>query len=355
MAVNRIDQIKFKEGMQNDMPFIAYTDGACRGNPGPGGWGAVLIQNQFYTVMSGYSAQTTNNKMEMQAAIEVLSFIPPNSTISITTDSQYLKQGIQGWINNWKRNGWKLKGGGSVKNVERWQLLDKLVSERNVNWGWVKGHNGDALNELADNLATSAITNKRGVSATNDSAQNNEIPVSSLTLLPRAPQKIRAKQLNQKFQKVHLAKFLQHHNKIDVSYIYTDVACSSNPGPGGWGALIQQNGLEVELFDGEKNTSVNRMEMKAIINAVSSLPQRSVIHLTSNSQYIQNGINKWIKNWKKNGWKTANNTDVKNQDLWLKIDEINNNYQIHWDWMQNNDDHPQNERCVQLAAAASPK
>lgn len=344
--------------MKSDVPFVAYTDGACRGNPGPGGWGAVLIQNQYCTVMSGYSAQTTNNKMEMQAAIEVLSFIPANSSISITTDSQYLKQGIQGWIKNWKKNGWKLKGGGNVKNVERWQQLDQLVSERNVNWGWVKGHNGDPLNELADNLATSAITNKCGVPSNSTDPNNisQDSDVSSLTKLPRAPQKIRESQLNQKFKKVHITEFLQHHNKIETCFIYTDVACNSVIGPGGWGALIQQNGLEVELSDGEKNTSVNRMEMKAIINSVSLLPPGSVVYITArNNEYVQNGIRKWIKNWKKNGWKTAENTDVKNQDLWIKIDEIKNNYQVHWEWINDNGSHPQNERCIQLAATATPK
>ncbi|KAK8884291.1 hypothetical protein M9Y10_043399 [Tritrichomonas musculus] len=355
MSLTQMGILEFKKKLRNDEPFIAYTDGACRGNPGPGGWGAVLIQDKYYTQMSGYSAQTTNNKMEMQASIEVLSFIPLNSKISITTDSKYLKQGIQEWIQNWKRNGWKLKNGGHVKNAEQWQKLDELVTNRNVNWGWVKGHNGDPLNELADNLATSAITARRGISI-NDTNQNHEVPVSSLTLLPRTPQKIRNKQLNQTFKSVHLVEFLQHHDKIDVTYIYIGISCKGNPGPGAWAAIIQQNGLEVQLSESERVTSKYRLEMKAIISAISSLPERSVIHLTVDSDFVRNGITKWIQNWKKNGWKTANNTDVKNQDLWQKIDNLNTVYPIHWDWIQQGtDDHPQNERCIKFATKIIPK
>ena len=108
------------------------------------------------------------------------------------------------------------------------------------------------------------------------------------------------------------------------------------------------------MCGGEKNTSNNRMELMAMIKAVSCLPRNSVIHLTTDSMYLKDGVTKWLKNWKIRGWKTSQNQDVKNKDLWLIIDEINHNYQIHFDWVKGHNDHPQNERCDQLAVASIP-
>lgn len=341
---------QFRKKLIPNTPFIAYTDGACRGNPGPGGWGAVIIQNGIETEISGYSASTTNNKMEMQAAIEVLSLIPINSTITITTDSQYLKQGIESWIRNWKRNGWKLHDGSPVKNYEYWTKIDELSNLRNVRWEWVKGHHGHPFNERADKLATSAIDNTGPVPLNQSAAV---IPQSEISTSQK-PQIKRDPNPNESYQTVSLDEFLQKHKQTDICYIYTDGACSRNPGPGGWGAVLQQNGIEVQMCGGEKNTSNNRMELTAMIKAVSCLPLNSVIHLTTDSMYLKDGVTKWLKNWKIRGWKTSQNQDVKNKDLWLTIDEINQNYQIHFDWVKGHNDHPQNERCDQLAVASIP-
>ncbi|MEM7667854.1 MAG: ribonuclease HI [Pseudomonadota bacterium] len=142
--------------------LFAYTDGGCSGNPGPGGWGVVLEAYNGGTIvksrdLSGGEAHTTNNRMEMMAAIMALEVLEHPSTITVVTDSTYLKQGITQWIHGWKRNGWKTSDRKPVKNADLWQRLDTAQAAHNVSWDWVKGHAGHEQNERADELATAEI------------------------------------------------------------------------------------------------------------------------------------------------------------------------------------------------------
>ena len=137
--------------------WVIYTDGACRGNPGPGGWGAVLCQGGEMNELSGAVSNTTNNRMELVAPVEALDALLDSSFVSLYTDSQYVKNGITVWISNWKRNGWKTSNGKQVKNQDLWQALDQSTRRHVVEWYWVKGHSGDAGNERADELANQAI------------------------------------------------------------------------------------------------------------------------------------------------------------------------------------------------------
>ena len=138
--------------------LFAYTDGACSGNPGPGGWGAVMIARNGNTVLrerelSGGDANTTNNRMELLAAISALEALSRPSKITIVTDSAYVKNGVTGWIHGWKRNGWRTSNKKPVKNVDLWQRLDEAQARHDVTWEWVKGHAGHPENERADELA----------------------------------------------------------------------------------------------------------------------------------------------------------------------------------------------------------
>ncbi len=137
-----------------------YTDGACSGNPGKGGWGAILIYAKEKKYMSGSKQLTTNNQMELIATIEALKAILKPSNIALYTDSQYVKNGITSWIFNWKKNGWKTANKKSVANKDLWIELEKYVDFHSVNWFWVKGHSGDYYNEIADKLAVKAMNER---------------------------------------------------------------------------------------------------------------------------------------------------------------------------------------------------
>ena len=136
---------------------IIHTDGACSGNPGPGGWGAVLQYNGTVKELKGGAALTTNNKMELTAAIEALNALKRPLAVELHTDSSYVKDGLTKWIHGWKKNGWRTADKKPVKNVELWQALDTAVQRHTIKWHWVKGHNGDEMNERADALANEGM------------------------------------------------------------------------------------------------------------------------------------------------------------------------------------------------------
>ena len=144
--------------MTNEVVDIdIFTDGACRGNPGPGGWGVILRSGSHEKELFGGEQSTTNNRMELRAAIEGLAALKRPSRVTVTTDSQYVRQGITQWIEGWKRNQWRTSAKKPVKNQDLWQLLDELTSRHEVTWEWVKGHSGHPDNELADALANRGI------------------------------------------------------------------------------------------------------------------------------------------------------------------------------------------------------
>jgi ribonuclease HI len=134
-----------------------FTDGACKGNPGPGGWGAVLYYGDKQKQIFGGEQNTTNNRMELMAAIESLAILKHPCTVVLTTDSQYVRKGISEWISGWKRNGWKTSAKKPVKNADLWQLLDEKSQQHTIDWRWVKGHSGHPDNELADDLANRGV------------------------------------------------------------------------------------------------------------------------------------------------------------------------------------------------------
>ncbi len=134
-----------------------FTDGACRGNPGPGGWGAILRYGEHEKELHGAERETTNNRMELMAAIQAFESLKRPCDVTLTTDSQYLRQGITEWIAKWKRNGWKTADRKPVKNQNLWVRLDEAVQRHKVHWKWIKGHSGHPENERADQLANKAI------------------------------------------------------------------------------------------------------------------------------------------------------------------------------------------------------
>ena len=133
-----------------------YTDGACSGNPGRGGWAAIIIYEKTIEKIAGSSNNTTNNRMELIAVISALKYVK-DKNLRIYTDSKYTKDGIEKWISNWKKNGWKTTSKQNVKNIDLWKQLDQLNQDKNINWRWVKGHSENQYNNMADKLARSQI------------------------------------------------------------------------------------------------------------------------------------------------------------------------------------------------------
>ena len=148
--------------MTNELPVVEiYTDGACKGNPGVGGWGALLVSGQHRKEIYGGAALTTNNRMELMAAIAALQSLKSRSRVLLHADSQYVLKGITEWLPNWKKRSWRTSANAAVKNVDLWQQLDALVIEHEIQWFWVKGHAGHAGNERADALANMGVAQQQ--------------------------------------------------------------------------------------------------------------------------------------------------------------------------------------------------
>lgn len=148
--------------MSEAKPVVIYTDGACSGNPGPGGWGAILISGAHRKELNGGEGETTNNRMELMAAIAALEALKRSSRVELYTDSAYVKDGISKWIHGWKRNGWRTADKKPVKNAELWQRLDTARDRHDISWHWVKGHAGHPENERADELAREGMAPFKG-------------------------------------------------------------------------------------------------------------------------------------------------------------------------------------------------
>ena len=145
----------------SEQKVTIHTDGACSGNPGPGGWGAILSFGAHQKELMGGEAHTTNNRMELMAAISALEALKRPCIVDIHTDSQYLRQGITAWIHTWKRNGWKTSDKKPVKNADLWRRLEAALGHHQINWHWIKGHAGHDLNERADELARLGLADAR--------------------------------------------------------------------------------------------------------------------------------------------------------------------------------------------------
>lgn len=141
----------------SDTPVVIYTDGACRGNPGPGGWGVYMSYRGQEKELYGGEPETTNNRMELTAAIEALMALKEPCHVDLTSDSEYVRKGITEWLPNWKKRGWKTSARKPVKNMDLWQKLDTAATRHQISWHWVKGHSGHMENEIADSLANIGV------------------------------------------------------------------------------------------------------------------------------------------------------------------------------------------------------
>ncbi len=263
---------------------IIYSDGGCDPNPGIGGWATVLRYGRHEKVLSGHAASSTNNRMELTAAISALEALKRPSAIEFHTDSEYLRKGITEWIEKWAAKGWKTKGGKPVSNVDLWQRLWPLVKRHEINWHWVKGHAGNPLNEKVDALARQA----------------------RLEITP-------AEQISP-----------------DTPRLYLRSSCKGNPGPGGWGVVLEVGDDTEQNSGNELRTTNNRMEITAAIEGILMLERSSEVQIFTTSDYLFQGATRWIHGWRRRDWIKKDGKPVANADLWKALDELQEGYAVRW-------------------------
>lgn len=259
--------------------IIIYTDGGSDPNPGIGGWAAILKSGKHEKVLTGNDPATTNNRMELTAAIEALKALKRPCTITFYTDSEYLRKGITQYIEKWSAKKWK-----DVRNADLWQTLWPLVKKHEIEWHWVKGHAGNEYNERVDRLARQArmeITPAEQISDT-------------------------------------------------ISKLFLRGSCKGNPGPGGWGAVLEVKGETTQSSGATPETTNNRMELTAVIEGLLMLPPNSEVQIFTGSDYLYQGITQWIHGWKRRNWKKKGDQPVANADLWQALDQLTSAYSIRW-------------------------
>lgn len=278
-------------------PLTIYTDGGCDPNPGPGGWGAVLVFGNQKRELCGAELQTTNNRMELTAAIEALRTLKRPCAIELYTDSQYLRRGMTEWVAIWQRRGWRTRGGKPVENQDLWQALVALASKHTVSWHWVRGHQGNTLNERADQLATRARRDLRQGKLPRKQAPTEPQPT------PGLPQ-------------------------VDI---FCHGSAIGNPGPGGYAAVVAPAGRDpITKGGGWPSTTNNIMELWAVIAGLRALKRPCRIRIHTRSKYVLDGATRWLAQWEENGWKTRKGQPVKNRPIWEELANVMGDHDIHW-------------------------
>jgi len=269
-----------------------YTDGGADPNPGPAGWGAVILDHRGAPVqeLSGGEEHSTNNRMELTAAIRALEAVDPGTPVRLFTDSTYLKKGITEWLPGWIARGWRRRTG-SLQNEDLWRRLAELEASHDVEWRWVKGHAGHEHNERADELATREIARRRGDRRSKGAGGADAAQSADVEVLLRV---------------------------------------SGGRGPGGWAATIRR-GDEAEVLSGAiAQASANEIDVLAAAEVLEALPQGEVIAVYSGSDYLRNGATQWLAKWQRSGWKTKAGTPVKNQEAWQRLARMLDERTVHW-------------------------
>jgi ribonuclease HI len=265
------------------MKVTIYSDGGADPNPGIGGWAAILRYGGHEKVLTGNDPKTTNNRMELQAAIGALSALKRPSQVEFHTDSEYVRKGITQYIDKWAANDWR-RGKKAVPNADLWQELWALVKQHEIEWHWVKGHSGDPLNERVDELARQA----------------------RLKITPS----------------IDIDE--------DAPRLYIRASCKGNPGPGGWGVVLEIGDETVQNSGSAPATTNNRMEIQAALEGLLMLQPGSAVQLFTTSDYLFQGATRWIKGWRQRGWQKKGGQPIANADLWQALDQLMGAYRVRW-------------------------
>lgn len=277
-----------------DLPRVTiYTDGGADPNPGPGGWAAILLEEAGGRgkEISGAEPFTTNNRMELTAAIQALTALKVRCRVRLLTDSQYLRRGVTEWLPGWAARGFKRKDG-ALQNEDLWRRLAELIERHEVRWEWVRGHSGDRHNERADRLATAARAQLVGGAAGAQTGRAEPAPPPG------------------------------------EAEVFLRVSCAG--GKGGWAALVRRGGEERVLSGGESPTTANRLDLLGAAAALESLPRGAAAALHTGSDYLRNGATGWIDGWKRRGWKTQEGAAVQNRELWQRLEQAMEGRRVRW-------------------------
>lgn len=250
-----------------------YTDGSCSPNPGPGGWGVVILPDKGKKrELSGKVPEATNNRMELQASLEALQSLSRPSAVALYTDSKYVQKGITSWIENWRKRNWLTAANEAVKNRDLWEALDTEIKKHQVQWFWVKGHADDPYNERADELAVAA----RGRKA---------LPLTDETA-------------------VHIFLGITWKQKTKV---------------GSWASVFRYQKHFKVIGGLVENSSANRIHIQSACNTLRTLKRRLPVHLYTSSGYLAEGAGNWVKGWARNGWQTRDGKVVSNKEEWQEL------------------------------------
>lgn len=263
---------------------VIYTDGGADPNPGIGGWAAILSYGGRERVLKGGEPKTTNNRMELTAAVRALSALTRPCSVELHTDSQYLRRGITEGVAKWSAAGWQTKGGRSVPNADLWQQLKVLSERHQINWHWVRGHAGNRANERVDRLAREA----------------------RLAITPQ----------------IDLATHLPR--------LYLRASCRGNPGPGSWAVVLEEGDDTEQLSGTVSSTTNNRMEITAAIEGLLHIQPGAEVQAFTSSDYLYQGITQWINKWREGLWLKKDGKPVANADLWQALDDLSRQYDVTW-------------------------
>ncbi len=303
-----------------------YTDGGCDPNPGPGGWGAVLLYGDHTREISGASAATTNNRMELTAALSALRTLKRPCEVTLYTDSQYLRRGITEWLASWQEGGWRTSGGDAVENRDLWCELADEVRRHRVEWRWVRGHAGNPFNERADVLATEA---RRALVASNPMNHGKDGTAEEKNL----PQ-------------------------VDI---YTRGCALSVEGEacemqvGGYAAVLVRGEASEVVSGARPSTTNNAMELWAAIAALRSLEGRSRANVYTLSKYVLHGATRWLPVWRRRGWQTRGGQQVKNKKEWEELDRVMDAHAVVWHFLPGDARGDYSQRAAQAARREAEK
>ncbi len=258
-----------------------YTDGACSPNPGVGGWAAVLLKNgRLYQELSGREEETTNNRMELAAALHGLLSLKEPHRVLVITDSTYVKNGICSWVSAWKRRGWLTAARQPVKNRDLWEQLDQVIRDHRVEWQWVRGHSEDPWNERADALAVAARS-------------------------------VRVREQTDELESAGPGN--------DTIAVFCGITYAPSRGAGSWAVILSYKQYVKVLGGSGKGDSANQFHLQALIAALSALKKDVPVTVYTTSAYLRDGVHSWLAGWQQRGWMTSQGKEVGNRDLWQRL------------------------------------